>query len=260
MHLFRKLRERLAFWRWYLLDFKPIFGADGSTDGGEGGEGSGEGAGSEGSAAGSEGGDGNGGGEGSGEGSGSGGDGGDGGSSESGAGEGEGDDTVTLPKSEAERLRREVANAAREKRERERKAAEEAGDHQKVVQGVESERDEAIEERDQARKELATVRAEIVVSKVAGTLNFHDVEDAVLRVPAEVAERGEAAVEKHLRDLIKKSPHLVGEGSQRSGAPVGGGGSGGGGGGAKLTKQDVEGMSRDEMVKRWDEVQEAMAE
>jgi hypothetical protein len=250
--MFRKLRDRIAFWRWYLLEFRPIAGADGADEGGDDGDG-------DGSAADSEGDDDNDG-DGSGDGSGSGDGDGDDDASGSGAGDGGDDDNVTLPKGEVERLRREVADAAKKERERKRKAAEEAGDHQKVVQGVEEERDEKDRELEDARKELAQFKAQVLVTKIASNLNFHDAEDAVLRVPAEVAEKGEAAIEKHLRDLIKKSPHLVGEGSPRSGAPVGGG-NGGGGGGGKLTKADVQKMSRDEMAKHpWADIQAAMAE
>lgn len=120
-------------------------------------------------------------------------------------------------KAELERLRRETAKFAKEKRERERKEAEAAGEHDKVVKGVEQERDEKDRELAEARQELADLRNGSTVRQVAEKLKFHDSEDAVLRVPSEIAEKGEAAIEKHLRGVVSKSPHLVGEGSKRSG-------------------------------------------
>lgn len=158
------------------------------------------------------------------------------------------DDTVTMPKGEAERLRREVAKAAQEKRDRERKDAEAKGEHEKVVKQTEQERDEAQRERDEARAEQAKTVNEGNVRKVAGNLDFHDAEDAVLRTPSEVAEKGEAAIEKHLREVAKKSPHLVGKGKSRSSAslPDDGG---------KDVEQlaNTDGMSTDEIAKALEE-------
>lgn len=121
---------------------------------------------------------------------------------------------------ELERVKRELGKLNKEKRDRERKEAEEAGDHDKIVKQAEQERDEAKAEADAKAAELTTFKAEADVRKVAGTLKFHDAEDAVLRTPSEVAAKGEAAIEKHLRELATKSPHLVGEGKPRSGATL----------------------------------------
>lgn len=246
LHAFR---ERIAFWCWYLTTYRPIAGADGEGDGG------GEGGSGDGSAAGSEGGDGNGDGEGSGEGSGSGGGEGDGTGSESGAGDGGDDGTVPVNKDEFERLKRKVSESEKAERERKRKEAEDAGEHQKVVQQVEQERDEEKSKRETAEAELAKYKSDAEVRKVADSIGFHDSEDAVLRVPQEVAERGEAAIEKHLRDIAKKSPHLVGEAPKRSGAPLSPENGGGGGGGTTLTQADVDQMDRHEIADRWDDVQ-----
>lgn len=230
----------------------PLNDGDGSgTGNGGGGEGDGSGA-----NAGNEGGSGDGnGGEGAGSGSGSGDGGGDGEPSGSGGGGAGGDDTVTMPRGEAERLKREVAKAAKDKRDRERKEAEDAGEHTKVVQQVEQERDEKDQRISELETELSTLKNGSAVRDVAERLHFHDTEDAVLRVPSEVAERGDAAIESYLRDVIKKSPHLVGDGSTRSSASIT---DTGGGGGSTLTAEDVKSMSREEISKRWDEVQEAL--
>jgi outer membrane biosynthesis protein TonB len=148
--------------------------------------------------------------------------------------------SVTLPKDEAERLRR----LDREDKQRQRKAQEEAGKHAEIVQQVEKERDEkdaALAEKD---AELATLRNGSAIRDVAGRLNFHDAEDAVLRTPSEIAEKGDAAIEKHLRDLAKKSPHLIGTGAPRNSASVD---PAGGGEGDQLTS--TEGMTPEQIVK-----------
>jgi hypothetical protein len=242
MTSFRKLCERIAFFWWYLTAYKPIAGADGSTDGG----GSGDGGAGEGSAAGSDGGDGSGSGEGSGEGSGSGGDADGSQASGSGAGDDEDDSTVRVNHDEHERLKRKVAEQEKAERKRQREEAEKAGDHEKVVQQVEQERDDAIRERDEAREELATFKREGTVREVAERLKFHDTRDAIFRTPKEVAEKGEAAIERHLRAEAEKSPHLTGEGAKRSGASLTGGGNGGGEGGQLSS---TEGMSPAQIVK-----------
>jgi hypothetical protein len=157
-------------------------------------------------------------------------------------------ETVTMPKGEAERLKREVAAAAKAKRDRERKEAEDAGEHDKVVKQVEQERDEKDRELAETRAEAATLRNGSAIRSVAGRLNFHDAEDAVLRTPSEIAEKGDAAIEKHLRDLAKSSPHLVGTGSPRTSASVA---PGGGNQGEQLTS--TEGLSPEQIVKATEE-------
>lgn len=152
-------------------------------------------------------------------------------------------------KGELERLRREVAKTAKEKRDRERKEAEAAGEHEKVVKQVEEERDKEKADLEELRAELAKERNGSAIRSVAGRLNFYDTEDAVLRVPSEVAEKGDAAIETFLRDLTKKSPHLVGTGSPRSSASVAP--SGGGEGGEQLSS--TEGLSPEQIVKATEE-------
>jgi hypothetical protein len=154
-------------------------------------------------------------------------------------------ETVTMPKGEAERLKREVAAAAKSKRDRERKEAEDAGEHQKVVQGVEQERDDKDRELTELQAEFDTYKHQGTVRTVADRLKFHDSEDAVLRVPKEVAAKGEAAIEKYLRELAQKSPHLVGEGAPRSGPSL----PGNGGGGDVEQLSSTEGMSPEAISK-----------
>jgi hypothetical protein len=240
LHLIRRIRERLALWRWYLVEYRPIAGAEDPpsdpptpadpptpTDPPPGGN-------PEPTPN----------------------------PDEKPAPESTPDpepepDEVKVPKGELERLRRKVAQAEKAERDRKRAEAEAAGKHEEVVKQVEQERDERDARIEELQAQLAKRDHDSIVRKVAGTLNFHDPEDALLRVPAEVAEKGEAAVTKHLRDVLSKSPHLAGTGAPRSGAPLNGGG--GGEPGADLTLEQIEAMPREEMVKRYDEVTAALA-
>lgn len=120
------------------------------------------------------------------------------------------------------RLKREAAERAKKDREAERKRAEEEGRHQDVISGLEKERDTEKERADTAEGELAALRKQIVVERVARKLNFRDPADALLHLPDDT-EGTEAAVEKALKTVKQEKSYLIDGQGTRSGAPAGGG-------------------------------------
>lgn len=123
---------------------------------------------------------------------------------------------------ELNRLRREAAKRSKKERESKRKQAEESGKWKTLHEETEKERDTAVEERDEAKAELATFKRTLKVSKVAKRLKFNDPDDAHHFLPENAADGTEAEIEKSLRDVLKKKSYLADRGSKRKGKPAGG--------------------------------------
>jgi colicin import membrane protein len=131
-------------------------------------------------------------------------------------------ETVTMPKDEAERLRRKVAEADAAERKRKREEEEAAGNHAEVVKGVEGERDSEKSKREGLEAELESERKAATVATVASRLKFNDPADALLHLPADTAN-DEKAIEKALKKVADEKKYLVGGQGSRTAAPGGGG-------------------------------------
>lgn len=125
---------------------------------------------------------------------------------------------------ELNRLRRELATARKAEKDRKRKEAHEAGDHDEIVRAAEEERDEAVRERDEVRQELVTSQREATVTKVAARLKFRDAADALQNLPADLPDDADAAaIERALKKVAKDKDYLIDGQGTRTGAPAGGG-------------------------------------
>lgn len=200
--------------------------SEGPVNDGDGGDGGGGGSGDEGGdGGGGDGGSGDGGENGGGDGGqgGSGdGDGGDGGSGDGGSGDGDGE--VKLTKAEHDNLQRQAREArklADEKKARERKEAEDKGEHEKLAQ---QEKDRA----DKAEADLRDERRENRGHRIAGRLKFKDTGDAVTLLKAKNAEAldDDSATEKALKAILKEKPHYAEDGGRQRQGNVGGDGGG----------------------------------
>lgn len=125
----------------------------------------------------------------------------------------------SVPKSEAAKLSRRLAEAEKKARkaERELKKAEEkkAEDEGKWKELAEERQREA----DEANKKLAKAERKAVIEKVAKRLKFADPDDAVRNLDAEVDAEDEAAIERELKQVLEAKPHLRSE-EGSGGAPV----------------------------------------
>jgi hypothetical protein len=122
-----------------------------------------------------------------------------------------------FPWDEHNRLKREAAKTAKQKRADEKKRAEEEGRFQDVVKSVEEERDSEKDRADTAEGELAKMRRQAAVQAVASRLNFRDPADALLHLPDSTDASDEKAVERALAKVKKEKPYLIdGQGSRTS--------------------------------------------
>lgn len=148
-------------------------------------------------------------------------------------------------KDEAEKR---AAEAERKLAERERADAEAQGQWEQLAKQYEQERDEA-------RTELANLKAKIKVESSARALKFKNADEAV----ALLRERGidqtdDTAVTDALTALAEERPHLIDTGRPGpSGLPSGGDPQTGG-----LTLEEVKAMTPAEVNARWDEVQKVL--
>lgn len=151
------------------------------------------------------------------------------------------------------RMRREKEAAEREKRElqaeierRDREQAEQAGEWEKLAKQYET-------ERDQARKDLADLKAQIKVEGIAKRLKFRNTDEAIALLPTDTDRADEAAVSAALEALAENRPHLLDNGAPGpTGLPAGGSPTG-------LTLEQIKEMSPAEVNRRWDEVQPVLA-
>lgn len=128
-----------------------------------------------------------------------------------------------------------------------RKEAEQAGEWEKLAKQYET-------ERDQARKELADLRAQIKVEGIAKNLKFRNADEAIALLPADIDRADESAVTTALQALAENRRHLLDNGTPGpTGLPGGGSPTG-------LTLAEVKEMSPDEINRRWDEVQPVLAQ
>jgi hypothetical protein len=126
-----------------------------------------------------------------------------------------------MPRDEAERLRRRVAEADAAERKRKQKEQEDAGNHQAVVAEREAERDAEKAAREAAEAKVAEVERNQTVTTVAGRLNFADPADALAFLPADTLS-DEASIEKALKKVAEEKAYLVNGQGDRTGAPGGG--------------------------------------
>jgi hypothetical protein len=204
----------------FLFDGGGGSGGGGGNGGGEGGGGSGEG--------------GEGGGSGSGSGSG------EGGGSGEGKGEGE-SETLTVSKKDWDGLQQRNRETAAELKkltdaqaERERKEAEEKGEHEKIAKQEREAREKAEKEKADTEAELTTERRQNRGHRIAGRLGFKDTGDAIKLLDDPEVLDDDSKAEKALKDLAKSKPHLVTGSGDRKQRDLGGG-DGGGTNGADVT-------------------------
>jgi hypothetical protein len=168
------------------------------------------------------------------------------------------DQVVKVPKAEHDAMRRELAQRRRqEKQEKDRKKQQDtrkradAGRYQEII----DEKDLEIEEKD---KEIAALKGELVktksktlISRIAKRLNFEDLEDAEVwydRYEKDGEDRTkESDVEAVLKRILRAKPKLKAR-SNATGGPTGGSS-----GNGKLTFEDIQQMSRDEISKRYND-------
>lgn len=131
-------------------------------------------------------------------------------------------ETVTLPKAEADALRREVAEsrrrakrAAEEAEQAKRKQLEEQGKFKELAEAADLRAKEA-EERFQRLERNARIR------DAAGRLRFRNEADAVALLPPDAVDGDDATLEAALAALAKERPYLIDSGTPpRTGAPAG---------------------------------------
>ncbi len=167
------------------------------------------------------------------------------------------DEYVRIPKSEAERIRRENRESKKRERERERQEKEKAekdkaekGKWEEIANDRAKERDEAAKERDEAKNELVKyVRQQRVTSK-ASKLLFIDPADAHLYLKPEEMDDDDRT-ERALKRVLREKPHLKST-KKPSGGPLNGNEGG-------LTFEQIQNMSEEEIIARKPEVDAAMS-
>jgi hypothetical protein len=173
-------------------------------------------------------------------------------------------ESVTMPKAEADALRRRVAEAekAQRKFEADRKKAEEDR------QAEQGKWQELAEQRDRElnteRAERARVEREQRITRVAGRLKYLDPSDVIGRITADEGA-DDASVEAALQRIAETSPHLIakerpatpeiGQVLEPSATAAAGVPQPPPGKAALRTMEDVEGLSDKEFDARYDEVQ-----
>ena len=116
--------------------------------------------------------------------------------------------TVTMPRQEADALRRKLAEAERDRRKLEadqrkadEKRQEEEGQHQQLAE-------QRGRELEAEREKGARVEREARITRLAGRLNFLDPADVIGRVTADEGA-DDVSVENALSRIAQQSPHLV---------------------------------------------------
>lgn len=129
---------------------------------------------------------------------------------------------------------------------------EQGGDLAEMAGRLRDERDAAVAERDGLLREVLALRREKWVTQLAHEVGFQDSSDAWLYMKhAELSEHdwdSRPAVVRALRDTLREKPYLAQGGTSKSRS-----------GSQSLTFNDVRRMSSDEINRRWDEVQCALA-
>jgi hypothetical protein len=175
------------------------------------------------------------------------------------------DDMVRLPRGEAERLRRENRDLKKKQRDAEKDARKQReadlADNEKFKELAE-ERQTRVEELE---TELEDVKGTIAsnerdkkIKKIAKRVGFADPDDARLYLDDETKDKDDKAIERALKDVLEDKTHLKGKRSG-SGAPMDDESNGDGGGKDTLSMEDIQGMSQDEINKRWDEVEPVLS-
>lgn len=134
------------------------------------------------------------------------------------------DDMVSIPKAEHDAQQAALASMRREVQKTQdaaKKAAEdkarEAGEHEKLANQYQA-------ERDAIQAELAQERATARVRAAASRHKFRNPDDAVALLPASVDREDEAAVDTALKQLAGERKYLIDDGTPvRTGGPAGGG-------------------------------------
>lgn len=175
-------------------------------------------------------------------------------------------DTVRVPRAQHEAMRRELAERRRkEQKEKDRKKNQtnrqraDAGRYQEII----DEKDLELEEKDRTiaelQSELVKTKSKTLVARIAKRLNFDDLEDAEVyydRYEKDGEDRTkEADVEAVLKRILRAKPRLKAK-SAATGGPTGGSN-----GNGKLTHEDIQNMSQEEINRRYNdpEFQAALA-
>jgi hypothetical protein len=174
-------------------------------------------------------------------------------------------DTETISKAELADLRKKVSDAEaadRRRKDKKRQQQREEGQYKDMAEEAERERDEAKAEAEKAKQELAEFKAQSGIAKVAKRLGFHEPDDAVRFLPEELrTSTDEKVIERALKTIKRDRQYLAGD-PKATGGGHGGGGAGGGsknGGGKLFTKEEMDGMSQDQINDNWSKVQKSLA-
>lgn len=175
-------------------------------------------------------------------------------------------ETITVPKSELDALRRRVGEsekaarrAAQDAKDAEEKRAAEQGEFQKLAE-------QRAQERDDALGRLAAQERKTRVAKIAGRLKFRDPEDVIGSLTDEQADDDQLA-ETALTAIAKAKPYLILGEQERPqigqvlepGADPPGTGGPGGDPRPTLTWEDVQKMTPQEVADDWDRVSKVVA-
>jgi ribonuclease D len=174
-------------------------------------------------------------------------------------------ETVTMPKAEVDALRRQAAEAQKEKRKFEadqKKAKEEREAEEGKYREIAETKDRELA---QERAERARVVREQRITRIASRMEFLDPEDVIGRVSAEDGE-DDALTESALKAIAERSPHLKKQEQKDPPvigqvlAPAPGTPGVPSAGKAPITSiEDVRKLSQAEINERWDEVAEFMS-
>lgn len=117
-------------------------------------------------------------------------------------------ETITMPKAEADALRRKVAEAEKQKRQAEREARER--EEARLTQQGEFEKLAARREQEAAelRAELAATKRKQRVTTIAARLHFIDPEDVIGRLTDDEAD-DDVLAEAALERIAEQKPYLV---------------------------------------------------
>jgi len=176
--------------------------------------------------------------------------------------DGDSDDFIRMPRSEMQRLRRELREA---KKNEVTRATEERSRREKELAEQEKWKDLAASREDRINElegELEALRMEGTknerkanIVKVAKRLNFEYPDDAYMYLEVDDME-DEQSIESALKSVLRERPKLKSR-RRGSGAPIPDGDENDGKGGG-LTIEDVKKMSPQEINARWPEVQAVM--
>lgn len=133
-------------------------------------------------------------------------------------------EVLTVPKADWEATQSALADLRRKAKKAEQEAAKAAedeakakGEHEKLAQKYEA-------ERDQIKAKLENERAKARILSAANRLKFRNPDDAIALLPAHVDKADDAQVEAALKQLAADRDYLIDNGTPtRTGAPAGGG-------------------------------------